>query len=151
MQVFGKSGKYETTYLGDNRASLRIRVYDKAAQLKSKRHKNLSHHALLRVEFSIRPDCGIDELFDEIDIESKLKHFSVYKSKAIREAGIFSEEICSLIDYVGIKSILQSMEQSKRRIALKKMEPFRSNLISEEKLENELKSLKKELKYLYEK
>ena len=119
--------------------------------MKSKRHKGKIQHALLRVEFSIRPDCSIDELFDVIDIEAKLKKFAIYKAKAIREAGIFSDEVCSLIDYVGIKSILQSMNQSSRRKALKEMKPFRSNLISKEKLESNLESLRKQLKYLYKK
>jgi len=151
MHVFGKSGELETIYLGNNRAALRIRIYNKAAQMKSKQHKHKIQHALLRVEFSVRPDCAIDELFDVIDMEAKLKKFTIYKAKAIREAGIFSDEITSLIDYVGIKSILQSMDQSSRRKALKEMKPFRSNLISKEKLETKLETLDARLKYLYAK
>jgi hypothetical protein len=151
MNVYGRSGKIETVYLGDKRSDVRIRIYDKAAQLKSKAHKHNKDHALLRVEYSIKPDCTIDELFAQIDISSKLSKFFVYKAKAIKRAAIFSDEICSLIDFVGIKSVLQSMDQSKRRTALKQMRHFRSKLVSEKALKRRLKALKEDIKLLYDK
>lgn len=143
--IFNRKGQLESVYLGNNRSDNQARIYDKAAQLKSKRHKHLSEKQLLRVEFSYKPDCCIDMVFDKINLVSKLESFSVYNARAIKNARILCDETWGIAQHVGIKSILQSMDQSSRRKMRTQLKPFRKKLISSTELEKRIETMQLDL------
>jgi hypothetical protein len=149
MIVHNRKGVLETVYLGDKRSEIKVRIYDKVAQLKSRRHKHNEYHSLLRVEFCFKPNCKINETFQCIDLPGQLEGFCIYKAKAIKSAKILSDEVFSLIEHVGIKSILQSMHQSDRRQILKQLEPFKTQFVSVKRLNSNKQKLENELGLLF--
>lgn len=146
--VFNRKGELETIYLGKNSSDKQSRIYDKNAQLKSRKHKHLADKKLLRIEFSYRPDCRIDKVFEEINLINELKSFSVYKAKAVKNAKIFSDEVWSIIQYVGLKAVLQSMTQSNRRRARTQLKGCKTKLISSKVLAANIRILQEDLSCL---
>ncbi|WP_018983380.1 hypothetical protein [Salinimonas chungwhensis] len=146
---YNRAGGLETLYTGMSRSSKRTVLYDRSAKALD---AGLTPYdkMITRVEIRLKNRMKLDSFMESVDLNKIYGSIYLYSLDEIVESEMLPETYLSLIKTIGIKPILQSMNDSERRRFRKKIEPFEVDILSCKEIEVALRTAINNISYLFE-